>query len=119
MSLASPNRGYPLEKITGDVGTMSRWVDQFEVVAEHLSALRGAAARTTECAGVGKAVSGARGDAAAILSVIGPDVALAQTLAEALTAVRAGARRARPEGERADRGDRECARPARNAGKGR
>lgn len=86
MSLASPNRGYPLEKITGDVGTMSRWVDQFEVVAEHLSALRGAAARTTECAGVGKAVSGARGDAAAILSVIGPDVALAQTLAEALTA---------------------------------
>lgn len=86
MSLASPNRGYPLERITGDVGTMSRWVDQFEVVAEHLTALRGAAARTSGCAGVGKAVSGARKDAVAILSVIGPDVALAQTLGEALSA---------------------------------
>lgn len=85
MSLTSPNRGYPLEKIEGEVGTMSRWVDQFNLSVEHLGALRGAAARTTGVAGVGKAVSGARDDAASILSVIGPDVALAQSLAEVLT----------------------------------
>lgn len=85
MNLTSPNRGYPLEKITGDVGMMSRWVDQFDLVAEHLSTLREAAGRTTGCAGVGKAVSGVRDDAVAVLSVIGPDVALAQTLADALT----------------------------------
>lgn len=84
--LTSPRQGYPLEEIAGDVGVMSGWVDQFEIVAEHLSALRGASARATGLAGMGQAVSAVRADALAILSTIGPHVALAQTLSTVLSA---------------------------------
>lgn len=85
MTLTSPRRGYPLERIAGDVGTMSGWVDQLEIVAEHLSALRGASARGTGLAGMGQAVSAARADSLAILSVIGPHVAVAQVLSAVLS----------------------------------
>jgi len=85
VTLTSPRRGYPLERIAGDVGTMSGWVDQLEIVAEHLGALRGASARGTGLAGMGQAVSAARADSLAILSVIGPHVAVAQVLSAVLS----------------------------------
>lgn len=85
MTLASPRRGYPLERIAGDVGTMSGWVGRFEIVAEHLSTLRGVSARATGLAGMGHAVSAVRADAVALLSTIGPHVALAQTLSTVLS----------------------------------
>lgn len=85
MTLASPRRGYPLERIAGDVGTMSRWVDQFEMLATHLGALRGASARATGLPGMGQAVSGVRDDALDVLTTIGSHIALAQTLASVLS----------------------------------
>lgn len=85
MTLTSPNRGYPLEQITGDVGTMSRWVDQFEMLADHLRALRGASARATGLPGMGQAVSSVRADAVDVLTTIGSHIAVAQTLASVLS----------------------------------
>ncbi len=86
MTLASPARGYPLERITGDVGEMSLWVDQFDIVAVHLGELRGALARATGLSGVGKAIAAVRTDATGALATIGPDVALAQQLSRVLSA---------------------------------
>ncbi len=86
MSLVSPGRGFPLERITGDVGTMSRWVDQFDLVAEHLGMLRGAAARATGLPGMGAAITAARVDAVGVMVWAGPQVALAQRLSRALSA---------------------------------
>lgn len=34
MSLASPNRGYPLERIEGNAGSMASWVGTFDLIAE-------------------------------------------------------------------------------------
>jgi hypothetical protein len=84
MTLTSPNRGYPLERITGDVGTMSRWVDQFEMLAEHLRALRSASARATGLPGMGQAVSSVRADAVDVLTTIGSHIAIAQMLSSVL-----------------------------------
>lgn len=86
MTLSSPFTGYPLERITGSVGQMSLWIDQFDVVAEHLGAARSASARATGLPGMGKAVTKLRTDAVEVLSGIGPHVALAQTLSSVLTA---------------------------------
>ncbi|MCK2035385.1 hypothetical protein KZC51_04470 [Microbacterium sp. SSW1-49] len=86
MTLFSPRRGYPLERITGDVGTMSRWVDQFTMLAEHLRALRGASARATGLPGMGRAVTAVRADALDILTTIGSHIALAQTVSSVLSA---------------------------------
>ncbi|WEK61808.1 MAG: hypothetical protein P0Y60_03380 [Candidatus Microbacterium colombiense] len=85
MTLTSPARGYPLEWIAGDAGTMSRWVDQFRMLAEHLRALRGASARATGLAGMGQAVTSVRSDAVEILTTIGSHIALAQTLSSVLS----------------------------------
>lgn len=86
MTLTSPVKGYPLERITGSVDQMSQWVDQFDVVAEHLGAARGASGRATGLPGMGKAVTRLRTDALEVLSTIGPHVALAQMLSSVLTA---------------------------------
>lgn len=86
MTLASPARGYPLERIVGNVGAMSLWVDQFDVVAVHLGELRGALARATGLSDVGKAIAAVRTEATGALATIGPDVALAQQLSRVLSA---------------------------------
>ncbi|MEU4013786.1 hypothetical protein AB0E56_00850 [Microbacterium sp. NPDC028030] len=85
MNLSSPRRGYPLERIAGDVGTMSRSVDQVEIVAAHLRTLRGASGRAAALPGRDRAVTAARTDAREILSTIGPHVAVAQRLSAALS----------------------------------
>ncbi|WP_226533702.1 hypothetical protein [Microbacterium paraoxydans] len=85
MSLTSPSRGYPLERIAGDIGTMSATVDQVEVVLEHLRVLRGASGQASGLPGRGQAVTAVRSAARDILSTIGPHVAVAQTLSTVLT----------------------------------
>ncbi|WP_067194431.1 hypothetical protein [Microbacterium sp. XT11] len=73
-----------MERIAGDVGTMSRWVDQFDLVAEDLGVLRGASARATGLPGMGSAITAVRTDAMSVLSRAGGHVALAQSLSSVL-----------------------------------
>ncbi|MBO9627393.1 MAG: hypothetical protein J7484_13595, partial [Microbacterium sp.] len=86
MSLVSPGRGFPLERITGDVGEMSRWVDRFDRAGAHLGLLRGASARATGLPGMGKAITAVRADAVEAMVWAGQKVALAQRLSQVLSA---------------------------------
>ena len=86
MSLTSPNRGYPLERIEGNAGSMASWVGTFDLVAEDLGDLRDRAQRVTDLPGVGDAITRARGDAQAIASPLRSTIAEAELLSSVLSA---------------------------------
>lgn len=78
MTLVSPNRGYLLERIEGDTGTMSWWAGQLTRVRDGLDELRDAATTAQALPGVGKAVTSVRTDAADLLAALAPDIAEAE-----------------------------------------
>ncbi|MEV7633123.1 alpha/beta hydrolase [Microbacterium sp. NPDC089318] len=84
MTLVSPNRGYLLERIEGDTGTMSWWAGQLTRVRDGLDELRDAAGTTTALPGVGRAVTAVRGDAADLLAALAPDIAEAEHLSRVI-----------------------------------
>lgn len=63
MSLTSPNRGYPLEEIDGDAGTIGDWARALRDLEDGLSALQDAADKGRSVSGKGKAVDSLRRDA--------------------------------------------------------
>ena len=85
MSLVSPNRGYPLERIAGNTGTMGGWAELLSQIGVHLDDLRTYAARASDLPGVGKSVTAARSDATDLSGAIAPDIAETQLLAQVLT----------------------------------
>lgn len=84
MTLVSPHRGYRLERIEGDTGTMSWWAGQLTRVHDSLDELRDAATAATGLPGVGQAVTAVRTDAADLLSVLAPDIVEAEHLARVI-----------------------------------
>ena len=84
MSLSSPNRGYVLEKIDGNAGSMASWVRTFDDVAEELGHLRDRAQRVTELPGAGKAISTTRGDAQTLLGPTRSGITDAELLSRVL-----------------------------------
>lgn len=86
MSLTSPTRGYVLEKIDGNAGSMASWVRTFDDVASELGDLRDRAQRVTELPGVGAAITRARGDAQALLAPVRSGITDAEQLSRVLSA---------------------------------
>lgn len=84
MSLTSPNRGYPLERLEGSSGSMAYWSTLFTRVAERLGDLRTAVHSAQELPGVGHAVTAVRADADGIAASLPGDIAEAQLLAGVL-----------------------------------
>lgn len=85
MSLTSPTKGYALEKIDGDVGSMASWVGTFDSTAEELGDLRDRAQRVTELPGVGDSITKARDDAQLLLTPVRSGVADAELLSRVLS----------------------------------
>lgn len=85
MSLTSPNRGYPLERIEGNAGSMATWVGTFDLIAEDLGDLRERAQRVTDLPGVGDAITRARGDAQTIASPLRETIGEAELLSSVLS----------------------------------
>ncbi|MBO9626822.1 MAG: hypothetical protein J7484_10655 [Microbacterium sp.] len=85
MSLTSPNRGYPLERIEGNDGSMATWVGTFDLIAEALGDLRDTAQRVMDLPGVGDAITRVRGDAQAIASPLRETISEAELLASVLS----------------------------------
>jgi len=84
MSLSSPNRGYVLEKIDGNAGSMASWVRTFDEVAEELGHLRDRAQRVTELPGIGKAITTTRGAAQTLLGPTRSGITDAELLSRVL-----------------------------------
>lgn len=84
MSLTSPNRGYPLERIEGNSGSMTYWNALFTRVADRLGDLRTAAQTARDLPGVGQSITAARDDASELVSALAPDIAEAELLAGVL-----------------------------------
>ena len=84
MTLVSPNRGYLLERIEGDTGTMSWWSGQLTRVQDALDDLHDGATTVTGLPGVGKAVTSVRSDAADLLAALAPDIAEAAHLSRVI-----------------------------------
>lgn len=84
MSLVSPNRGYPLERIDGNAATIGDWARGLRHLADELGELRGAASVASSLSGSGKAVDSFRTDAGSLSSACVPDLLLAKTIARAL-----------------------------------
>ncbi|SDQ76750.1 alpha/beta hydrolase [Microbacterium sp. cf332] len=81
MTLTSPNRGYPLERLEGNAGSMSWWSSAFGRVAGSLGELRTATQAATELPGVGAAIIAARADAQEVVGAIAGEIAEAELLA--------------------------------------
>lgn len=81
MSLASPNQGYPLERLEGNSGSMAYWSLLFTRVADRLGDLRTATQVAHELPGVGRAVTAVRTDANDLSALLPGDIAEAQLLA--------------------------------------
>lgn len=79
MALTSP-KGYPLEHIDGNTGSMSYWAGLFGRVGSDLDSLRTSAQSASGIAGVGAAITAARTDADELVAALGPDIAEAELL---------------------------------------
>ena len=86
MSLTSPNRGFPLEKLEGNTGSMGTWVRTFDRTAEALGDLRTRAQRVSDLPGVGDSISRARTDAQALLGPVRSGIGEAELLSRVLAA---------------------------------
>ena len=86
MTLTSPNKGYPLERLEGSPSSMSYWYDKFQAAADQLEDLRDALQTAADVDGVGQAVTAARNDATELRGAIAPDVEEAGRLADILRA---------------------------------
>lgn len=86
MNLVSPHRGYPLERIEGNSGSMETWVGTFDRIAKDLGDLRDRAHRVAELPGVGDAISRARSDAQVIAGPVRSGIVDAQLLSSVLSA---------------------------------
>ncbi|QYM64893.1 alpha/beta hydrolase [Microbacterium sp. Se5.02b] len=84
MSLTSPNRGYPLERLDGNTGSMAYWSNLFTRVADRLGDLRTAAHAAQDLPGVGRSVTAVRTDANDLAGALPGDIAEAQLLAGVL-----------------------------------
>ncbi|SED70140.1 alpha/beta hydrolase [Ruania alba] len=84
MSLTSPNRGFPLEKIDGSAGDMRWWSSAIGRLADRQDDVRSAAEQTMELPGTGKSVTRARDDAADLLLALATDIAAAELLVRVL-----------------------------------
>ncbi|MEU4017167.1 alpha/beta hydrolase [Microbacterium sp. NPDC028030] len=84
MSLTSPNRGYPLERLDGNTGSMAYWSNLFTRVADRLGDLRTAAHAAHDLPGVGRSVTAVRTDANDLAGALPGDIAEAQLLAGVL-----------------------------------
>lgn len=84
MSLVSPNRGYPLERLEGNSGSMAYWSNLFTRVADRLGDLRSAVNSAHELPGVGRSVTAVRADANDLAATLPGDIAEAQLLAGVL-----------------------------------
>lgn len=84
MSLTSPNRGYPLEEIDGDAGTIGDWARALRDLEDGLSALQDAADKGRSVSGKGKAVDSLRRDAGVLSAACSLDRVLASRIARAL-----------------------------------
>lgn len=84
MTLSSPNRGFPLERLEGSTGSMGYWNGLFTRVATALGDLRTAAQTASDLEGVGAAVTAARADAEELRGVLAADIAEAELLAGVL-----------------------------------
>jgi hypothetical protein len=84
VSLVSPNRGYPLEHLEGNSGSMAYWSNLFTRVADRLGDLRSAVSSAHELPGVGRSVTAVRTDANDFAATLSGDIAEAQLLAGVL-----------------------------------
>ncbi|MDN8548742.1 alpha/beta hydrolase [Microbacterium sp. NM3R9] len=84
MSLTSPNRGYPLERLEGSAGSMSWWSGAFSRVAGSLGDLRTTVQSATDLDGVGAAITAARADAQEVANGLAAEIAEAELLAGVL-----------------------------------
>ncbi|MGA7147729.1 MAG: alpha/beta hydrolase [Microbacterium sp.] len=83
MTLTSP-RGFLLERLEGNPGSMSYWSGLFTRVAGDLGELRSATQSATDLPGVGLSITAARDDAAELVSALRPAIAEAELLASVL-----------------------------------
>lgn len=84
MSLTSPNRGYPLERLEGSAGSMSWWSGAFSRVAGSLGDLRTTVQSATDLDGVGASITAARADAQEVANGLAAEIAEAELLAGVL-----------------------------------
>lgn len=84
MTLSSPNRGFPLERLEGNTGSMSWWSGAFGRVAGSLDELRTSVQAVTDVDGVGAAVTAARTDAQDVVGALAAEIAEAELLAGVL-----------------------------------
>ncbi|WEK61975.1 MAG: alpha/beta hydrolase [Candidatus Microbacterium colombiense] len=84
MSLTSPHRGYPLERLEGNSGSMAYWSSLFTRVANKLGDVRTATQTAHDLPGVGRSITAARDDANDLSAALPGDIAEAQLLAGVL-----------------------------------
>ncbi|KAA9084975.1 alpha/beta hydrolase [Microbacterium radiodurans] len=84
MSLTSPNRGYPLERLEGNAGSMSWWSGAFGRVAGSLGDLRTSVQAATDLDGVGASIRAARSDAQEVAGALAAEIAEAELLSGVL-----------------------------------
>lgn len=84
MTLTSPNRGYPLERIEGSAGSMAWWSGLFTRVADKLGELRESAQLAADLPGAGQSITAARADATELVGAIAPDIVEAELLSGVL-----------------------------------
>lgn len=84
MTLTSPNRGFPLERLDGNPGTMSGWSGGLTRVAGSLEDLRTTLQAATDLEGVGASISAARADAQEVAAGLAAEIAEAELLAGVL-----------------------------------
>ncbi|MEH3089540.1 MAG: alpha/beta hydrolase [Microbacterium arborescens] len=80
MTLTSPGRGYPLERLAGNTGSMSWWSGAFDRVAGSLGELRTTVHAATDLDGVGASITAARADAQDVASALAAEIAEAELL---------------------------------------
>ncbi|GAA5200593.1 alpha/beta hydrolase [Microbacterium jejuense] len=85
MSLTSPNRGYPLERIDGNAGSMSWWVGSFDRAGQRLAELRTSLQTVRDLPGKGDAVVAARADAVQTSTALTADIVEAELLSRVLS----------------------------------
>lgn len=84
MTLTSPNRGYPLERLEGNSGSMSYWSLLFTRVADRLGDMRTAAHSVHDLPGVGLSITAVRTDARDLAGMLASEIAEAQLLSGVL-----------------------------------
>ena len=84
MTLVSPARGFSLERIEGDIGTMAWWSGRLTTLHDQLGDLHTSAIAVQGLPGAGDAVTSTRRRAGELLSAITPDADEAQLLAQVI-----------------------------------